>query len=78
MEDDCAVEEEIDKIPSILNGKFFKITKVDETGKVLAKCCNCVNSSISGTLIYHRQLLATPEGLFSIVLLYGNRDTQPC
>lgn len=39
-----------EKIPSILDGKFFKITKVDETGKVLAKCCNCVNNTISGTM----------------------------
>ena len=37
-------------IPSILDGKFFKITKTDEAGKVLAKCCNCVNKTISGTL----------------------------
>ena len=36
-------------IPSILDGTFFKIAKVDEGGKVLAKCCNCVNNSISGT-----------------------------
>ena len=28
-------------IPSILDGTFFKIAKVDEGGKVLAKCCNC-------------------------------------
>jgi len=37
-------------IPSILEGKFFKITKAEEAGKVVAKCCNCVNKSISGTL----------------------------
>jgi len=36
--------------PSILDGKFFKITKVDETGKVYTKCNNCINKSISGTL----------------------------
>jgi len=37
-----------EKISRILDGTFFTITKVDE-GKAVAKCCNCVNKSISGT-----------------------------
>jgi len=37
-----------EKIPTILDGTFFTITKVDE-GKVVAKCCNCMNNSMLKT-----------------------------
>jgi len=37
-----------EKIPRILDGTFFTITKVDE-GKVVAKCCNYVNNSMLKT-----------------------------
>jgi len=44
-----AVEMDVDavkeKIPRILDWTFFTITKVDG-GKVMAKCCNCMNNSI--------------------------------
>jgi len=36
-------------IPTILDGSFFRISKI-ENEKVLAECCNCVSKKISGGL----------------------------
>jgi len=37
-----------EKIPRILDGTFFTITKVDK-GKVVANCCNGVNNNMLKT-----------------------------
>ena len=43
-------------VPCILDGKFFSITSTRD-GKVIAKCTNCINKSISGTNVATRNLV---------------------
>ena len=38
------------QLPIVLDGKFFSVATKTSDGKVVAKCMNCVNKSISGTV----------------------------
>ena len=40
---------DVDKLPCILDGTFFTIIDNND-GKIVAKCVNCVNKTISGSL----------------------------
>lgn len=44
-----AESENVEKLPSILDGTFFKVIKI-ANGKVVANCLNCINNQISGSL----------------------------
>lgn len=60
-------------VPCILDGKFFSITSTRD-GKVIAKCTNCINKSISGTSVatsnFVRHLKVT-NGYFSYLHTTG-------
>ena len=38
-----AESENVEKLPSILDGTFFKVIKI-ANGKVVANCLNCINN----------------------------------
>lgn len=41
-------EETVCYLPLLLDGKFFKVTS-EEGDKIVAKCVNCFNKTISGS-----------------------------